>query len=63
MYPHQEVDHDGLHLGLSRLEVVSTDVDLVLLRQLHHAGYERVLRGEKTRNKRTKYYIMRGKKT
>ncbi len=40
----QEVDEDGLELGLSGLEVVSADEDAVALGQLHAAGHERVLR-------------------
>jgi hypothetical protein len=41
----KEVDESGLHLGLSRLEVVSSDKGLVLLGKLDGSGNESVLGG------------------
>ena len=40
----EEVDEDGLELGLARLEVVAADGDAALARQLDHARHEGVLR-------------------
>jgi hypothetical protein len=40
----QEVDESGLHLGLARLEVVTTDEGIVLLGELDGTGNECVLR-------------------
>jgi hypothetical protein len=39
----QPVDHDGLHLGLARLEVVAANEHAVLLGQLDAAGHKCVL--------------------
>mmetsp|Transcript_10260 Transcript_10260/g.24112 ORF Transcript_10260/g.24112 Transcript_10260/m.24112 type:complete len:461 (+) Transcript_10260:306-1688(+) len=41
---HEEVDHDRLHLGLPRLEVIAADHDVVPLGELDHARHEGVLR-------------------
>mmetsp|Transcript_23187 Transcript_23187/g.43878 ORF Transcript_23187/g.43878 Transcript_23187/m.43878 type:complete len:575 (-) Transcript_23187:124-1848(-) len=40
----EEVDHDGLHLGLSRLEIVPGDEHLLLTCQFDNSRHERILR-------------------
>mmetsp|Transcript_81070 Transcript_81070/g.161163 ORF Transcript_81070/g.161163 Transcript_81070/m.161163 type:complete len:342 (-) Transcript_81070:781-1806(-) len=40
----EEVDHDRLHLGLARLEIVAADHHVLLLGELDDSGYESVLR-------------------
>lgn len=41
----KEISEHRLHFGLPRLEVISTQKDVLLLRQLHRPGHKRVLGG------------------
>lgn len=40
----QEVDQHRFHLGLTGLEIITSDKGFPLFSQLHQAGHERVLR-------------------
>lgn len=39
----EEINEDGLHLGLARLEIISSNEDTALLSELHNTGNEGVL--------------------
>jgi hypothetical protein len=40
----QEVNNDGLELGLSRFEIVASNEDSMLFGKLYGTGYKRILR-------------------